>query len=169
MEGGEGNNPPSSPRHFHLGYCFLIWASSLKISVAQLAIMHKKLIWDPEYTIVDFFYENGFFQSNITLKVKLWDTMRSQFHAKHIKDSMFIEDLSRWLQWHQYFLMLEINNNLLVSHLLLEKQLLSCVKIYRKIYKSLINSNNPIPILTNFFLKFMLFNATFNNISVISC
>jgi hypothetical protein len=33
--------------HFHLGYCFLIWASSLKISVAQLAIMHKKLIWDP--------------------------------------------------------------------------------------------------------------------------
>jgi hypothetical protein len=24
------------------------WASSLKISVAQLAIMHKKLNWDPE-------------------------------------------------------------------------------------------------------------------------
>ena len=23
------------------------WASSLKISVAQLAIMYKKLIWDP--------------------------------------------------------------------------------------------------------------------------
>jgi hypothetical protein len=45
--GERGNNPPSSPRHFHLGYCFLIWASSLKISVAQLAIMHKKLIWNP--------------------------------------------------------------------------------------------------------------------------
>ena len=34
-------------QNFHLGYCFLIWASSLKISVAQLAIVHKKLIWDP--------------------------------------------------------------------------------------------------------------------------
>ena len=43
---------PSGPRHFHLGYCFLIWASSLKISVAQLAIMHKKLIWDPEHIVV---------------------------------------------------------------------------------------------------------------------
>jgi hypothetical protein len=48
--GGGGKqllNPPSGPHHFHLGYCFLIWTSSLKISVAQLAIMHKKLIWDP--------------------------------------------------------------------------------------------------------------------------
>jgi hypothetical protein len=44
---GRGNNPPRGPRHFHLGYWFLIWASSLKISVAQLAIMYKKLIWDP--------------------------------------------------------------------------------------------------------------------------
>jgi hypothetical protein len=50
--GGRGNNTPSGPRHFHLGYCFLIWASGLKISVAQLAIMHKKLIWDPAYVCV---------------------------------------------------------------------------------------------------------------------
>jgi hypothetical protein len=26
--GGIPPNPPSSPRHFHLGYCFLIWDSS---------------------------------------------------------------------------------------------------------------------------------------------
>jgi hypothetical protein len=39
--GGRGinPNPPSGPRHFHLGYCFLIWASSLKISVAQLGTL----------------------------------------------------------------------------------------------------------------------------------
>ena len=42
-----GGITPSGPRHFHLGYCFLIWASGLKISAAQLATMHKKLIWDP--------------------------------------------------------------------------------------------------------------------------
>ena len=43
--GGRGNDPPnptSSPHHFHLGYCFLIWASSLKISVAQLAINYAQ-------------------------------------------------------------------------------------------------------------------------------
>ena len=51
---GRGNNLPSGPRHFHLGYCFLIWASSLKISVAQLAIMHKKLIWDPGLKMITY-------------------------------------------------------------------------------------------------------------------
>ena len=48
---GKPPNPPSGPRHFHLGYCFLIWASSLKIWVAQLAIMRKKLILDPAFYI----------------------------------------------------------------------------------------------------------------------
>jgi hypothetical protein len=49
---GRRNNPTSGPHHFHLGYCFLIWASSLKISVAQLAIMYKKLIWNPDPCLV---------------------------------------------------------------------------------------------------------------------
>jgi hypothetical protein len=50
--GGGGNNP-STPL---AGLVIFTWAtafqsgpSSLKISVAQLAIMHKKLIWDPAY------------------------------------------------------------------------------------------------------------------------
>jgi len=39
-------------------------------------------------------------QSSITSKAKpkMPDTMRSLFQGKHIHDSMFFEDLSRWHQ-----------------------------------------------------------------------
>jgi hypothetical protein len=47
-------NHTTIPRYFHLSYCFLIGASSLKISVAQLANMHKKLIWDPAIQLSPF-------------------------------------------------------------------------------------------------------------------
>ena len=43
--GGWGNNPLT----LLAALVIFTWASSLKISVAQLAIMHKKLIWDPVY------------------------------------------------------------------------------------------------------------------------
>jgi hypothetical protein len=65
--------------------------------------------------MVDLSCENGFYQFNITLKVKsemldvrfyqfnitlkvkseMLDTMRSPFQAKHINNSMFIQDLMR--------------------------------------------------------------------------
>jgi len=43
-----------------------------------------------------FFRENS--QSNITSKAKpeMPESMRSPFRAKHLNDSMFIEDLVRW-------------------------------------------------------------------------
>jgi hypothetical protein len=34
----------------------------------------------------------------LKVKAEIWNGMRSPFWAKHIKDSMFIENLSRWCQ-----------------------------------------------------------------------
>ena len=40
-----------------------------------------------------------------------WNALRTPFRTKHINDSMFIMDLSRWHQWHQCNVTLEINDN----------------------------------------------------------
>jgi len=50
------------------------------------------------------------------------DAMRIPFQAKHINDSIFL-DLSRWRQWRHYnvtLLHIEINDNMSVSHFLLD-------------------------------------------------
>jgi len=43
-------------------------------------------------------------RSNIILKQKpeMLDAMRSPLPTKHINDSIFIVDLSRWCPWYQY-------------------------------------------------------------------
>ena len=50
------------------------------------------------YTIIDLFCENRFLRAIACRKAKyeMCDAIGSPFQAKYIKDSMFIEDLSRW-------------------------------------------------------------------------
>jgi len=48
--------------------------------------------------MVDLFLQEWISQSDVASRAKseIWDAMRSPFRAKHINDSMFIEDLIMW-------------------------------------------------------------------------
>jgi hypothetical protein len=72
-----------------------------------------------------FVFANMYFweQYHIEVKPEMQDAMRIPFQAKHINNSIFIEDLLRWRQWRHYnvaLLHIEINDNMSVSRFLLD-------------------------------------------------
>ena len=80
--------------------------------------------WCPRVKVLSLYLSYWWFitrerisQSNLSSNVKpeLWEPMRIRFLAKHVNDSMFIEDLERWRQWNCYNITLKYSNIMFIS------------------------------------------------------